>query len=412
MKAGSFLIQIVTLIVCGLMLAGCAKQDQAVSDKLPPIVNAEQVQEFNPVTAAESHYSGAIQPTRQMDVAFKASGYVQSIGEIRGSDGVTRLLQAGDPVRKGAILATVRESDYRAKINEQATAVNEIQVSQQRGLAALSEAEASVEASRVNYERTSRLFASDSVTKPEYDTAYNNFQLAKIRVQEAKAAVNSSKATEMHGRAGLAEANLALQDCVLRAPFDGVILKRLIEEGSLAAQGTVAYTIADDHSVKVTFGVPDVEIRKLAPSQSITVHAAAVPGKDFVGKITEISPDADAKSRVFNVEVSLPNATRQLRIGMVASVVTTPQGTLGGKYLTVPLKAVIRSSSNPGGYAVFVVSHQNDKYTAEERQVQLGEATGHLIQVESGLKLGESVVTDGSTRVAQGQEIKIADQTM
>jgi len=411
MRAGSFVIHMILSISCGLLLVACAKQDQAVADKQPPIVNAEQVQEFNPVTSAESHYSGAIQPSRQMDVAFKASGYVQSIGKIRGAEGV-RLLQAGDAVRKGTVLATVRESDYRAKINEQATAVNEIRVSQQRGLAALAEAEASLDAAKVNYERTSRLFASDSVTKPEYDTASNNFELAKIRVQEAKAAVNSSKATEMHGRAGLAEANLALQDCVLRAPFDGVILKRLVEEGSLAAQGTVAYTIADDNNVKVTFGVPDVEIKNLAPSQSITVHAAAVPSRDFIGKITEISPDADARSRVFNVEVSLPNANRQLRIGMVASVVTTPQGALGSKYLTVPLKAVVRSSSNPGGYAVFVVSHMNDKYTAEERQVRLGEATGHLIQVESGLKLGESVVTDGSTRVAQGQEIKIADGTM
>lgn len=404
-------LSVFVLLVVTMLIAGCGRHDQVDSKRLPSVVSAETVKENNVTESTQTLYSAVVQPSRQVDVAFKASGYVESIYKRAGRDGVMRVVQPGDFVHKGTVLACIRPADYQARVNEQSAALNETRASRQRGRAQLAEAETALDGAKMNFDRTARLFASDSVIKPDYDAAKNNLELSRIRVQEAKAAIDACKATEIRGLAGLTAAKLALQDCIVRAPFDGIVLKRMVEEGSLATQGTVAFSLADARAVKVSFGVPDVELRKLKLGEAVTIRTEAVPGVSFQGTITEISPDADPRSRVFNIEVSLPNTNKQLRLGMVTSLVVD-NGGMSRPGLTVPLAAVIRSTVNPSGYAVFVVEQQADKNIVQERQVELGEASGHLITVLSGLKRGDRVVTNGSTRIAQGQEVKVTDEQL
>ena len=99
----------------------------------------------------------------------------------------------------------------------------------------------------------------------------------------------------------------------------GWVLSRSVEVGSLVGPSSPGFVLADLHLVKAVFGVPDIAISgvKLGAVQLLSSEAAHV---DFQGRITAISPAADPKSRVFSVEVTIPNPHLVLRAGMVATL--------------------------------------------------------------------------------------------
>jgi RND family efflux transporter MFP subunit len=397
---------IVSFTIALALLSAC-QQKEGTYVKPTTLVSTEVVKEFIPQT--ETRYSAVVQPSEQIDLAFKVSGYVQSIFKIRGSDGKLRNVQEGDYVRKGTVLARIEQSDYLARVNQQRAAVNEVRFSQERVHAGIAEAQVALQQARDEFARSSRLFAADSITKPEYEAAKSRVEIAEARLKDVQSQLDASKATEVRSKAGLREVQVALKDCTLSAPFDGTVVKRNIEEGSLTAQGAVDFTLANSGRAKVAFGVPDVELRSLSMNQQVSITCEAIPGKSFQGYITQISPAADPRSRVFNVEVTVPETGMQLKSGMIASLAVSHVGDVKPA-LSIPLDAVVKSSRDPSSYAVYIVQAQSNKYIAEERSIQLGEASGERIAVLNGLKPGDRIVTNGSARISDGQEIRLADQ--
>lgn len=338
-------------------------------------VRTAQVQPIS--TGSETKYSANIVPNAQVDLAFKSGGYVESLRQVKGDGGRMRSVDIGDWVSKGTILAVVRQKDYTDQ-REQASAQ-------------LARAQADFEHTKLNFDRNSNLYSTKSATKPEYDQA-------KAQYDSAVAALNNAKAT-------LAQAQTALDDSSLRAPFDGWIIKRSVDVGALVGPTVAGFTIADTRSVRAVFGVPDNAMARIKLGQKQSVTTDAFP-EEFAGRVTSISPAADPKSRVYSVEVAIPNPKNQLKAGMIASLA------LGGEMLpstmlAVPLSAVIRDPQNPEGFAVLIAEGAGDPTTVHARPVDLGDAYGNMIQVLGGVKAGESVVTAGSTLVKSGEQVRI-----
>ena len=357
----------------GFVSPGCRHQ-QMVQDPLTP-VRVREVQMYEGSDGVP--YSANIVPCAQVELSFKSGGYIQSILQIRGSDGRWRNVQQGDQVAKGTILAQVREVDYQNHIN------------QAKGQ--LAEAQAAFEQARVNFDRADALFATQSLTKPDYDTA-------KARLDSTSAAVKTAEAA-------LAQAEQALSDCKIRAPMNGWILGRGVEVGSLVGQGTPGFSMADLSFVKAVFGVPDIAMKSVKLGEVQTIATEAVPG-EFRGRITSISPAADPKSRVFSVEVTLPNPKNLLKAGMIATL------SLGGTrlvkpVLVVPLGAVVRSMRNPNGFAIFVVEDRDKKSFVRLRDVQTGDTYGNMIAVTQGVSVGERVVIVGATLIRDDQQVQV-----
>lgn len=401
----------------GATISGCTRDEKAPVDipvsestKLPAVVSTELVEKQIP--PSDSRYSAVVQPSEELTVAFKVTGYVQSIYKVRGIDGRWRPVQNGDFVSRGTVLGRIEQSDDVAKVNEQNAGLAEAKLSETRSIAALKEAEVSLAQSRQEFERVARLYEKESVTKPDYESAKTRLEVAQTRVEGAKAQIESSRTAQDRAKSLIEQAKTNVRDCTVTAPISGIVLKRFIEEGSLASQGAPAFTLANADQVKVAFGVPDVELHNLNLGQTMSVTTEAVPHKVFEGKVSEIAGAADPKTRVFNVEVSLSNRTHELRPGMVASLVLKKQATAGLHDLSIPMTAVVRSSQRSDGYAVFVVEDRAGKLVATERQVELGEASGRLVEVLSGVQPGERVVTSGSTRIASGQEVKLNNENL
>jgi RND family efflux transporter MFP subunit len=361
-------------IVSATILAGGGRAKGAEKPTTPVRVQAVGI------SAVESgqRYSATIAPYEQVNMAFKVGGYIREILQVRGVDGRSRNAQQGDTVKKGTALARVREIDYTVKLN---------QVKSQ-----LAQAQASYLKATQDWERATNLFATQSMIKPDYDTA-------KARFDETQASVEGA-------RAQLAEAQLNLEYCALIAPINGMVLQRNIEVGTLVTSGSVGFVLADLSRVKVVFGVPDTMLAQLKLGSSLPIVTESIRNVSFPGRITAISPSADPRSRVFNIEVTVPNQQQQLKAGMIASLQTS--GEKPSQQLpTVALGAIMRSQTNPKGYAVFVVEKSAGKTVARLRDVQLGEVYGNTIAATAGLRPGDQVVVTGGTLLRDGDPVAI-----
>jgi multidrug efflux system membrane fusion protein len=138
----------------------------------------------------------------------------------------------------------------------------------------------------------------------------------------------------------------------------------------------------------------------------LVVTSEALPEQTFVGRVTAIAPAADEKNRLFDTEVTIPNAGGTLKPGMIASIVIDG-ATSSQKLPAVPLSAIVRSKDSSESYAVFVIEMNADRATARLRNVKLGDAFGNMIVVNEGLKVGEGVISVGSTLIHDGSAIQI-----
>jgi multidrug efflux system membrane fusion protein len=122
--------------------------------------------------------------------------------------------------------------------------------------------------------------------------------------------------------------------------------------------------------------------------------------------VSAVSPAADPKSRVYSVEVTIPNPRNDLKSGMIASI-TIGSSRPEKRALVVPLSAIVRSSGDANGFAVFVMNGDDSSAIARARDVGLGDAYGNMIAVVSGLSPGERVVTVGATLIKNGEQVRV-----
>jgi RND family efflux transporter MFP subunit len=352
--------------------SGC-QEPTKVAAKSPTPVHLANVAVYS--SSEGLRYSASVLPFAQANLSFKSGGYVTQIKQVVGADGRRRDIGAGDYVARGTVLAQIRHEDLQHQVDQAA--------------AALTQAHAQHVQADLDYERAKALFATHSLTKPEFDQAQARFDSTGGAVDQAKAA--------------LRQAQLALADADLTAPFSGYILARNIELGNLAAPGMAEFTIADTSPVKIGFGVPDYAVKQLRLGQEFTIHLQD-DTKEYKGRVTSIAASADEKNRVFAVEVTVPNPKSSLKPGMIASVSLT--GVQKAPVPAVPLSAVVADPGSAGHYAVFVASEQGGKWVAHLRQVALGETHEGDVAVE-GVNPGEKIVVVGAAGLKDGDFIQV-----
>src|SRR6202789_2490108 len=342
-----------------VLLSSTACKQHDAAETLPVPVRTALVQ---PVAVGNNvKYSASIVPYAQVVLSFQSGGYVDHIRQVKSPSGGMRNIDQGDWVQKGTVLAVVRQQDYLDKV--------------QQAKAQLARAQAELEKAKLSFDRVSALDASQSATKPDYDSAQAQLASTTASVSGAQAELN--------------QANVALAYCSLQAPFNGWIVNRNIDLGTLVGPATNGFTLADTHSVKAVFGVPDISISRVRLGQSLAITTDAFP-TPFAGRVSAISPAADPKSRVFSVEVTIPNPHDRLKSGMIASL-ALDGAQLPQSVLAVPLSAVIRDPGLGNNFAVMIAEGGGETQTARLRAGELGDIYGNRIAAKGGLNAGESV---------------------
>ena len=362
-------------LLAACVFGGCESSKKA-PEKPPTPVTVTEVREYSGPEGVV--YSASITPYDQVNVAFKSGGYVTMILRRKGVDGRERNLQQGDWVKKGEVLARVRESDYQHAVE------------QYKGQ--LEQAQAGAEKSKQDFGRAQALYNANAMTQSDYDAA--------------KAQNDSSQGTVVTAQAAVAQAQQSLSDCELRAPTDGQILSRNIELGALVGTGTTGFTMGDTKRVKAVFGIPDTVLASVKLGKRQGIQTETYP-QEFYGLVTAIAPQADQKSRTFQVEVTVPNSNDLLKSGMVATL-DLGQAKLAKSVPVVPLGAIV---SGPGGenkgFSVFVVVRDGDKDVARQRTVQPGMTYGDMVSIANGVSKGDRVISNGATLVNDGQVVRV-----
>jgi RND family efflux transporter MFP subunit len=370
----SLTICLLALSLADITVTTACRQASSEQKPLTP-VRTSVVQTID--TGTSNTYSANIQPYQQVDLAFKSNGYLASVRQVKDADGKLRNIDQGDWVTKGTVLAVVQQDDYQQKL--------------QQARAQLDRAKANAERAKLSFDRMSVLYKAGAATAPDYDNANAQMLDTQASIEAAKASVT--------------EAQIALAYCELRAPFDGWIVKRNVDVGQLVGPATNGFSIADVQSVKAVFGVPDIAMGHIRLGSPETVNTDAVTG-NFNGHVTSVSPEADPKSRVYSVEVSIPNGDNRLKAGMIASITISP-GEVNKRLTAVPLTAVVRSLNDPNGFAVFLAEGSGDTVKVRLQDVRLGATYGNLIAVEHGLAPGDRIVTSGATMIKNQEQVRI-----
>jgi RND family efflux transporter MFP subunit len=372
------------------VLPGCRTTPAAAEPEPRPV----RIATVEPAPAQSAvRYSANVVPQTQVPLAFKVNGYIAEILQRPGADKRPRDVQQGDVVKQGTVLARVSQSDYDARL-EQARA----------GIAG---ADAALAKANADFDRATRLFETQSLTRPDLDAA--------------RAARDSAEAKLTQAKADATLAEIALRDTELKMPLNGVVLERKIERGTLVGAGTVGFSVGNMRDVKAVFGVPDVVAPLMTLGTPLPIRTDAIPNRDFPGRVTAVSPAADPQSRVFSIEVTVPNQDLALRPGMVATVeVRHPPASasgpvsgaasVGGAIPAVPLGAVVKQSESgaqSSGYAVFIVEDQAGKTIARVRPITLGDVSGNTVAVTTGLKIGDRVIISGATLVHDNDPVRI-----
>jgi RND family efflux transporter MFP subunit len=346
-------------------------------------------------------YSASIAPGRQVTLAFRGSGFVQYLHQVKVG-GQSRSLEPGDVIPQGTVLARLRQEDYGHQLRQAQAQAESARQNQQAAQAQLVQSQAAQIKAQADFLRAKTLFETQSLTRPDFDAAKAQFDSTEAQVRATRSQLEASTAQVAAAEAAAAAANLSLHDTALVAPFGAAVVQRSVELGMLVAPGTSAYTLADVSWVKATFGIPDNVAVHLKPGTSVAISVEALPGRNFTGNVTAIAAVSDSETRLFQTEVTLFNNDRVLRPGMIASL-SLGQAAPAPEVPVVPLSSVIRDAKGGSGFAVMVV----DGKMARTRSIVLGTTYGDLMAVTSGLNPGDKVIRTGATLVADGETVEV-----
>ncbi|WP_129776174.1 efflux RND transporter periplasmic adaptor subunit [Peristeroidobacter soli] len=298
---------------------------------------------------------------------IRTNGLLANEDEIRLSfkvGGVIRRLSVteGEQVRKGQKLAEIEQTEIDAQVEQAAQAH---------------------EKARRDLERGERLYA-DKVISLE--------QLQDLRTQLAvnEAALNSARFNWSYA--------------AIVAPHDGTVLRRLAEERELVQAGNPILVLGSkDKGFIVRTGLADREIVQVKLGDEAQIRLDALPGKTLAGKVTEVSGASDTGSGMFGIEVSLDPIDLPLKSGLVAKLTIIPSTAKAGERIYVPIGAIVEGDGRTA--RVFVLEQNH----ARRREVNVAFIEGETVALDTGLKAGEQVITDGAQYLEDGEEVALAE---
>ena len=302
--------------------------------------------------------------TRELDEVYAADAIIEAVqqatlaAQINGS--VTAYyVDAGDRVKKGQILARLDTRDTDAQVAA--------------GRAGIAQAEAALSAAKADFERTKSLVAQKFVSQAALDKAESGYKVALAAVESA--------------RAGSVQATTARGFAEIRAPFDGIVTRRLMEVGEFASPGRAVIAVHDPASLRAVGSLPQFVLPATAKVDRATVDIPSV-GKVYVATRVTVLPAADPRLLSTQVRAELPSAAPGLTPGMAAKVLI-PVGKASKR--VIPEAALVRRGEL---VAVNVATPQGQP---QLRQVRVGPSVRtpdgqKLVEVLAGLSDGEAVL--------------------
>jgi HlyD family secretion protein len=407
---------IVVLLLFVVIWRSCHKSASAEEEAAANVVVSVQVAkaERGPI-ANELTTVATLTPRQLADVTPKVSAQIAQMPLL-----VNRVVHAGDilAVLEGRDLSAQRAEAAAALLEANATSrttVNgSVPLTNAQDTKAVRDARAALDNAQKTYERRKVLFEQGGISKKELEAsqlavtqAEDDVRLAESSEKLHRGVTNPGDVTVADAKARQAAERLATLDAQLgyttiRAPFDGVVIEQFQHQGDFATPGTKMLTIADSSTLIAKAEVSEAIAATLKNGDRVEVVPDDRPNERVSGTISLVGRGADAQSRSVEVWVVVPNPAGRLRPNGVARVVIAAQAV--GDAIVIPSSAVTLDATNGNAGTVMVV---DEKSIAHEVHVTTGIRSGGKTQVLSGLKGGETVVTEGNYGLPDGTKVAL-----
>jgi membrane fusion protein, multidrug efflux system len=218
-------------------------------------------------------------------------------------------------------------------------------------------------------------------------------------VEQSLAQSASEEAQLGAQRATLARTSLQVNDCVLRAPFDGEIGDRFVDPGTFARPGTAVVSVVDRHTVRFVADVPEGDFALVAPGTPVKIHVDA-SSQDIDGTIARRAPHADVEVRTIHFEVDIPNPTRDIPVDTTGEV----SFDVGAAEEVVEVPLYAATVRGPRA-TVFVVEGN----VVHARTVAVRGEVGSNLFLERALPAGSEIVTEGRALLNDGDSVEATE---
>jgi RND family efflux transporter MFP subunit len=327
--------------------------------------------------------TGYVVAQRKAAVASKATGRLEWLG-----------VREGSTVKEGEVLARLENRDVTAKLEQAAANIKLAQANLEQAQAELQEAERA-------FARSRDLLEKKFVSQAAHDSAV-------ARLAKAKAGISAQRAAIAVAQANHRAAQVEVEQTLIRAPFDGVVLTKNANLGdvitpfssALGSQAAVV-TMADMSTLEVEADVSEASIGKVKLDQPCEVQLDALPDVRFRGVVARMVPTVDRAKATVTVKVRFVDKDPRILPEMSAKVAFLSQELppeLRTRRTVVQPSAVVERG---GKHVVFVVRADR----AVETPVVLGDKLGDLVEVAQGVQPGDKVVANPSDKLHDGAKV-------
>lgn len=327
--------------------------------------------------------TGYVVAQRKAAVASKATGRLEWLG-----------VREGSRVKQGEVIARLENRDVTASMEQAAATIKVAQANLEQGQAELNEAER-------NFNRSRDLLAKNFVSQAAHDAAIARFEKAKSAISGYRASIAVAQANH---RAAL----VAVEQTLIRAPFEGVVLTKNANVGdvitpfssALGSQAAVV-TMADMTTLEVEADVSESNLGKVKPDQPCEIQLDALPEARYRGRLLRLVPTVDRAKATVMAKIRFEQLDPRVLPEMSAKVSflsqEMPEGERTARTVVQPAAVVQRDGKN----VAFVI--QGDKVA--QVAVESGGKIGELVEIRSGVKAGDKVVLRPSAQLHDGARV-------
>lgn len=404
---------VVVAAIC--FTAGCSTEQANAPEVIRP-VKTMVVSAGNELETRS--FPGKVDASSKAELAFQVPGIL-----------VRLPVKEGQRVSKGAIIAQLRQDEYSARLET-------VQAESDRARAALAAlragerseeqlrreaqeraAAAKLANAKTEFERYGRLVQASAVSRSEYDLAATNYNVAQQEytaaeqlVEKGTAArkedIDAQEATVRGAEGRVADAALQLRDTTIRAPYNGVIAQRFVEEGQTMAPGKPVVRFQSVGEADIVVDVPEALMTSDLRSGNIArmvAEVVGVPGRQYPVRIKEIAQVADPATQTFSVRFAMSSpAGVTILPGMTATVnVAYRRPSRRANRIFVPVSAI--SKEENGAQVVWVIGPDQ---ISRSCPVRLGAAEDGDIEIVEGLKPGERIAIAGTAFLRDGMKVR------
>lgn len=350
---------LLTTIFMVTVATGCSSETETTENTRSVDVKVETAS--TTLAASSQLFPGIVESDNQANLSTIVMGTVTEVP-----------VDVGENVKKGDVLVRIKDDQILAQKAQLES--NMIQ------------AKANLENTEKNYNRIRNLYSEESATSKELDDISTMYEIAKANMDALNARMN--------------EVNEMLAYTTIRAPFDGIVARKFVAEGDMAAPGHPLVAVADPGQIKITANVPEQWIGKIAEGDKVNVNIESAGVENAIATLIAVSEAGDPMSRQFAVEAKLDDEaiSNKIKTGMFAQVGMN----LGAEEtLLIPTSALVYRGQLTGVYTL------SDDNKAVLRWVRLGNNSGDKVEILSGLTAGEQYVTEINDDLQQGLTLNI-----